>query len=962
LSRRLQDEARSSEERFRELTESLPQLVWTCDREGRCDYLGRQWVAFTGRAAEPQLGFGWLEQVHEDDRAELIRRWSEAVRTSSGFMAEFRIRRHDGVYRWFDTRATPRFDSDGAVLKWFGSNIDVTERRLVAEELRTSEERLQTVIANMTEGLVISDLSGQLLHWNPAGLVMHGFTSMEECLMKLPEFQKVFELSTLEGHDLAFDEWPLPRIIRGEVLESLELRIRRTDKEWERFFCYNGAIVREPSGTRVAFLTISDQTASKLAAAASKESEERLRIANEAGGIGTFDADLLSQRCRVSAEMRELLGLLPSSELSLASAVECIHPGDRELFRRQLAAGADPKHGGRSRLELRIVRPDGETRWVSTSAQTFFAAVGERLVPVRAVGACFDVTDRRRAEQRLATQNAVSRALAEASNLAEAAPKVIQALCESEGWDLGAIWQVDPNGSSLRCAEIWHRPEAELAELARATLELELDCDESLPGRVWRAGAPVFLPDVAREPHYLRREAVLRAGLQCALAFPILERGEVSGVIDFVGTARGSHAQISLDLFALVGCELGLFLARKRSEEERERLAARLRQSQKMEAIGQLSGGIAHDFNNILSALIGNTQLAQSMVPLEDPLQELLAEMAEASRRASGLVKQILAFARQQPLARRVIDLAAVVDESVRLLRATLPAGIELSVSAAPDVPPILADPTQIHQVVVNLATNAWHAIEGDSGRIQLLVDAVELDAEECRAFPDQKPGMFARLRVRDNGKGMDPFTLERIFEPFFTTKGTGKGTGLGLSVVHGIVQDHEGVIQVQSSMGAGTELSLYFPAVSSKVDRLSVLPPAPHSGRGQLVMYVDDEEALVKVVQQSLIELGYRVCTFTRAAAALEVFRSAPESFALVISDMNMPGVSGLRFLEQLRGIRRDLPTILISGHIPESLKARAEQLGVRRLLYKPCSLEELGEAVHAAIDGSELAGSLTA
>jgi PAS domain S-box-containing protein len=170
LSRRLQDEARSGEERFRELTESLPQLVWTCDGEGRCDYLGRQWVAFTGCAEETQLGFGWLEHVHEEDRADLIRRWSEAVRTSSAFMAEFRIRRHDGVYRWFDTRATPQLGADGAALKWFGSNTDVTERRSVAEALRTSEERLQTVIANMTEGLVISDLSGQLLHWNPAGL------------------------------------------------------------------------------------------------------------------------------------------------------------------------------------------------------------------------------------------------------------------------------------------------------------------------------------------------------------------------------------------------------------------------------------------------------------------------------------------------------------------------------------------------------------------------------------------------------------------------------------------------------------------------------------------------------------------------------------------------------------------------------------------------------------------------
>ncbi len=380
---------------------------------------------------------------------------------------------------------------------------------------------------------------------------------------------------------------------------------------------------------------------------------------------------------------------------------------------------------------------------------------------------------------------------------------------------------------------------------------------------------------------------------------------------------------------------------------ERQQLEEQLRQSQKMEAIGQLAGGIAHDFNNILAAISGNTELALEDTASDHPAREFLEEIRNSSARAKRLVQQILAFSRRQPLDRRVISLEPIIEESTDLLRASLPASVGLDMEVDAGVPPVLADATQMHQVLVNLCTNAWHALEGQSGRIVVRLKSVALTADSVKPLVGLRPGNFVYLSVSDTGIGMDAATRARIFEPFFTTKEPGKGTGLGLSVVHGIVQGHDGAIVVRSQPGEGTVFEIYFPAATA-IEETAAAPAPALRGQGQHILFLDDEAPLVTLAQRLLERRGYRFSGFTRASEALRAFAEKPEEFQLVITDLSMPGASGLHFASDILKLRPDVPVVLCSGHVTEELREHARRAGIREVLYKPNTVDEFGETIH--------------
>ena len=400
---------------------------------------------------------------------------------------------------------------------------------------------------------------------------------------------------------------------------------------------------------------------------------------------------------------------------------------------------------------------------------------------------------------------------------------------------------------------------------------------------------------------------------------------------------------------------------RRDSEMIRAQLQSQLRESQKMEALGTLAGGVAHDFNNIVAAIIGNVELALDDVPDGSPARTSLTEIRKASGRARDLVRQILAFSRRQLLERQVIDLEPVVQESVRLLRATLPAGVELSLHVGDAVPRVLADATQIEQVLLNLCTNAWQAVQGAAqGRVEIRLEAHRgvpavwnAQATTEPVATGDLPTKWVRLTVRDNGQGMSDDTRARMFEPFFTTKPPGKGTGLGLAVVHGILRDHDAVLEVQSALGVGSTFSVCFPAVVGETAALAA-SPAPHireprllSTRTAHILYVDDDEMIAFLMERLLRRQGYRVTVFTHVAQALEAVRDGQEPFDLVITDYNMPGMSGLDFARAVKALRPDSPLAITSGYISEELREQAPAAGVSELIYKPNTVEELFAAV---------------
>jgi two-component system, cell cycle sensor histidine kinase and response regulator CckA len=378
-------------------------------------------------------------------------------------------------------------------------------------------------------------------------------------------------------------------------------------------------------------------------------------------------------------------------------------------------------------------------------------------------------------------------------------------------------------------------------------------------------------------------------------------------------------------------------------------------QAQKMEAIGTLAGGIAHDFNNILAAITGYTELLQQQVSGTSPQTDAyLKALAQAGARATSLVRQILTFSRPGRHERRPVELAQVVQEPLALLRATIPAMISFDVDLASDLPPVLADVTQVHQVLMNLGTNAGHAMADGPGRLSVKLDAVEVTAEQsARAGGKPRPGAHVRLTVGDTGRGMPREVMDRIFEPFFSTKAPGEGTGLGLAVVHGVMQAHDGAVTVRSKPGEGTVFELYFPAHAPQAAPSPVETEAPlPQGKGERIVLIDDEESIIQVGKLMLSQLGYRVDAGNDSAAMLEHLRDRLHEVDIVVSDVAMPGMSGPEFADHLHKLRPGLPIILMTGYDATLTQERLQKIGVREVLAKPFSVRELAAAVRRVLD----------
>ena len=396
--------------------------------------------------------------------------------------------------------------------------------------------------------------------------------------------------------------------------------------------------------------------------------------------------------------------------------------------------------------------------------------------------------------------------------------------------------------------------------------------------------------------------------------------------------------------------------ARKKIETQRNVLETQLRESQKMQAVGTMAGGIAHDFNNILSAILGNVELAKQDAGEDSPALTSLLEIEKAGRRARDLVRQILTFSRNEATIRSTIHLTDVVHETTRLFKVTLPPSIELEVHIDEHVPPVMADATQVEQALLNLCTNAMHAIGNNKGTISVnLGSTYSMPLKKERRGTSR--GHHVTLAVRDTGAGIDSKTMERIFEPFFTTKPVGQGTGLGLAVVHGIMRTHQGSVGVQSKPGKGSSFTLYFPPAKSPAAAAQAEFPFASAARGdgKHVMYVDDDEALVFLVERVLTRKGFRVSSFSDPHLASIALRERADEFDLLVTDYNMPGFCGVDLLREAREVRPDLPVALASGYVTPEIEQQAFAEGVGALIHKPNDVEELCDIVQKLVHGDK-------
>ncbi len=381
-----------------------------------------------------------------------------------------------------------------------------------------------------------------------------------------------------------------------------------------------------------------------------------------------------------------------------------------------------------------------------------------------------------------------------------------------------------------------------------------------------------------------------------------------------------------------------------------KQLEAQLRNAQKMEAIGTLAGGIAHDFNNILSAIIGYTDLATLILPEDNQARTSLGEVMKASQRAKELVYRILSFSQMHEQEQKPVRMDLIIQEALQLIRPSLPSTIEI-VLETDCKGTILADPTQIHQVVLNLCTNAYHAMLENGGRLEVRLAKVKILLDESVDHLDLDTGDYLKLTIADTGYGMNEQTMQRIFDPYFTTKENGSGTGLGLAVVYGIVSAHKGAIQVNSTPGEGTTFEVFFPSVRrfTKREQPSYVEPSPGD---EHILFVDDEAPLVQLATQLLEKCGYRVAGYTNPLDALELFRAEPHKFDLVITDMTMPHMTGNQLVKAIQDIRPEIPIIITTGYSEKISPEKAQMIGVRDFIMKPLNYGELTKRIRRVID----------
>lgn len=895
---------------------SMSDFAQIYDREGRLLFANQPLLDLWGCTLESVVGKNFFDLGYPEGLAARMQNQLEEVFESKQRITdETPYINPTGPRGHYEYIFSPICSSDGKVDCVVGSTRDVTERKQGEETLRASQANLAEAQRIAHFGSWEMDLTSTAsmdtnsLRWSDEMFRIAGF---EPGAVEVSN-ELFFSLVPPEDHApirqavaTAIRERQTYSVIHRLVRPSGEVRIvnetaqvffdQKTDQPWKIVGTAHDITEKRKTEDDLA----RSEREQRLLARQLELERARLIEAQAVAKVGSWEMNWSTFAVIWSEETYLVFEILRENfQHTYESFLQLVHPDDRAAVNQVYlqSLGQEGTHS----IEHRVLVSDDRIKFVEERWQIIFNDQGK---PVRVHGTCQDITARKLATEALRVSEKRFKSLFEQAAVGVAQGDIVT----------GRFIQINQ-----RFCQILGRSHEEMEEQTFSNIT-HLD-DVSHGSEMMRGLKEGKVREFTQEKRYLKKDGA-----------------EV-------------WADVTVSAMWAPGETPDFFLAVGQDISERKRLEDQFRQAQKMEAIGTLAGGMAHDFNNILTAIIGYTQLSCSMLSDQPEAQKNLNAVLQAAERATLLVRQILTFSRQQKLERRPIQLLPVVSESLMLLRSTIPSTIEFQTSLTGNVPMVLADSTQIHQILMNLGTNAWHAMKDGTGQLKVSLERWVVDAAHASSQSRLRPGVYARISVSDTGIGMDQGTQRRIFEPFFTTKPAGEGTGLGLAVVHGIMDSHEGAITVYSHLGEGTVFHLYFPAHAGEEALATPEDQSVPQGQGERILFVDDEELLVLLGRHALSSLGYEIETTTQPDEALARVRADPQRFALVITDQTMPRMTGVALANELHQIQPGLPIILTTGYSPSLASAAVRAAGFRQVLLKPFTLQLLAKAVHNAL-----------